>query len=741
MVELKISALWITKNEEKNILRSINSVRDAVDELIVVDTGSDDSTERLCREAGARVEYFKWINDFSAAKNYAAGLAAGEIIIFLDADEWFTKALTVKDRAELQNIFKSNPRIGYFKNILYSLDSNGSVISVNFLARIWRAGVGLSYRGKIHEMLDADDKSQMQIYEALDKWQISHSGYAETIMETKYERNIQVLKEVIKAESDPEARHMYYCYLLRESNSAGNKTESLNSLKAILQEPSMIRMHYQRYKEGFLEFIYKIIDAAAINLREGVSRAEVYNKAVNPVKKMLSGKPDGTLLGLYYEVRFALKEDSLLKKIPSALKLTEKTAESSTTNALYIVCVLAAKAAYRRGNKVLAADYAVQAVKLYHSPAPEVLHILLNCLRGKPVSEIVLALNSLFDTNDTKKLIYLFQNTRLQGFRDVHAFYLKKYMEQSGLTQEGYIHLFILFKKYTEALILEKKHREERGISGFSETAFIAVLLSGDVSVLKEYEPIVSAHADILEAYFTGRRLETVSDARLSLLESVYPQLAFIEGINTADSFAALFPVAGDYAYLLRTRYCIANGMYEEALNKDIPDTNNHACSLLRIQALSMLGRYDEALAIISNVFAAGYADGEYLAYLLVISENAAGTAKAATVKMYGEYMPAYDKLIDLRDVINTGYADADANRKETRLLKTITYNQFKKQYLDRPAAPRINGLAEVCGEAAVIYEEKGMYFEAMDCLLMKGNSNEALKILRVHDVRGLRPS
>ena len=86
---MKISACVITKNEEKNIARCINSYKDIVDEIILVDTGSTDNTVEIAKSLGAKIYYYEWQNDFSAAKNYALSMAKGDWIIFLDADEFF----------------------------------------------------------------------------------------------------------------------------------------------------------------------------------------------------------------------------------------------------------------------------------------------------------------------------------------------------------------------------------------------------------------------------------------------------------------------------------------------------------------------------------------------------------------------------------------------------------------------------------------------------------------------------
>ena len=85
-----ISQCMIVKNEEKDIKRALAWGKGVVSEQIVVDTGSTDRTVEIAKSMGAKVYRFSWINNFSAAKNYAISKAEHEWIAFLDADEYFS---------------------------------------------------------------------------------------------------------------------------------------------------------------------------------------------------------------------------------------------------------------------------------------------------------------------------------------------------------------------------------------------------------------------------------------------------------------------------------------------------------------------------------------------------------------------------------------------------------------------------------------------------------------------------
>jgi tetratricopeptide (TPR) repeat protein len=84
---MKLSFCMIVKDEEVRLSRCLASVRDVVDELIVLDTGSSDHTVEIAQSFGAQVHHFAWCNDFSAARNEALKYVTGDWILVLDADE------------------------------------------------------------------------------------------------------------------------------------------------------------------------------------------------------------------------------------------------------------------------------------------------------------------------------------------------------------------------------------------------------------------------------------------------------------------------------------------------------------------------------------------------------------------------------------------------------------------------------------------------------------------------------
>ena len=88
----KFTVTIITKNEEQNIARCLESVKEVADEIVVVDSGSTDKTEAICKSFNANFVFRMW-EGYSTARNHAAALATNDWILSLDADEALSEEL------------------------------------------------------------------------------------------------------------------------------------------------------------------------------------------------------------------------------------------------------------------------------------------------------------------------------------------------------------------------------------------------------------------------------------------------------------------------------------------------------------------------------------------------------------------------------------------------------------------------------------------------------------------------
>ena len=103
-MSMKISAAIITHNEELNIARAIESLR-CCDEIVVIDSGSNDRTVELARNHGARVVETFW-RGYAAQKNFASEACTHDWILSIDADEALSEAL----EGEIWHLKKNGPQ-------------------------------------------------------------------------------------------------------------------------------------------------------------------------------------------------------------------------------------------------------------------------------------------------------------------------------------------------------------------------------------------------------------------------------------------------------------------------------------------------------------------------------------------------------------------------------------------------------------------------------------------------------
>lgn len=146
MPTLPLTVCLIVRNEAELLLRCLGSVAGAVQEIVVVDTGSTDASRQVARSYGAKVLDLTWRDDFAAARNAALDHATSPWVMMLDADEWLpNRTLTA-----LGQILPQVPADAVIFGTRHALDHGVSAFGV----LIWPTSAGLRYRGRVHEVLD-----------------------------------------------------------------------------------------------------------------------------------------------------------------------------------------------------------------------------------------------------------------------------------------------------------------------------------------------------------------------------------------------------------------------------------------------------------------------------------------------------------------------------------------------------------------------------------------------------------
>jgi len=185
-----ISLCMIVKNESHNLSRCLDSVKDLVDEMIVVDTGSTDNTVDIAKGYGAKVGFFEWCDDFAAARNHSLSLASGDWILVLDADEELVigEGVSIQDiRHFLQNSLDSDTdSCGIRLRDIHDKESSGDC----YMMRLLRNRANLKFTGVFHEWVHC------QFPQYLQEINILHYGYSKELLDKKRKRrNIPLLEK------------------------------------------------------------------------------------------------------------------------------------------------------------------------------------------------------------------------------------------------------------------------------------------------------------------------------------------------------------------------------------------------------------------------------------------------------------------------------------------------------------------------------------------------------------------
>lgn len=148
----EISASYIVKNENKYIRQSLESIKDLVDEIVIVDTGSTDSTKEICKQYTDKIYDYKWNDSFADARNFSLDKCTGNWILRLDGDEIVPKETAV-------NIYNAimNQEGDMYMLPIKNIQPDGSA-PISMTLRVFRNVPGLKYTGRVHEEISESAK-------------------------------------------------------------------------------------------------------------------------------------------------------------------------------------------------------------------------------------------------------------------------------------------------------------------------------------------------------------------------------------------------------------------------------------------------------------------------------------------------------------------------------------------------------------------------------------------------------
>jgi tetratricopeptide (TPR) repeat protein len=204
----KISLCVIAKDEEQLLPGLLASVQGSVDEIILVDTGSQDRTVQIATQAGARVFHHVWQDDFAVARNQAVKEATGDWILVLDCDERLAPGFGHALREAIQRddfdlgmlpLYNATHVDATPEDILSGAALKGAPV---LLPRLLRCDPSLRWTGRVHESVSEWVKEGPKRISPVSV-AILHLGYAPDVVESKNksDRNLRLLQR--RCEEDP----------------------------------------------------------------------------------------------------------------------------------------------------------------------------------------------------------------------------------------------------------------------------------------------------------------------------------------------------------------------------------------------------------------------------------------------------------------------------------------------------------------------------------------------------------
>lgn len=193
-----ISLCMIVKNEEDVLERCLKSVDGIFDEIIIVDTGSRDSTKEIAKRYTDLIYDYEWTDDFAAARNASFEKAAMDYVMWLDADD----ILLEKDRLALLELKKTLEESVHVVMMKYNVafDDQGNPTMSYFRERLMRRDRGYQWVSPIHEVITPSGNI---IYSPI---AITHKK----LHPSDPDRNLRIFQKMIAENQKLDPRQCYY---------------------------------------------------------------------------------------------------------------------------------------------------------------------------------------------------------------------------------------------------------------------------------------------------------------------------------------------------------------------------------------------------------------------------------------------------------------------------------------------------------------------------------------------------
>ncbi len=390
----KISLCMIVKNEEKSLPNCLNSVKNLTSDMVVVDTGSTDSTREIAQNFGARVVDYSWQDNFASARNYGLDFVQTDWVLVLDADE----VLKLDAIASIQKaiVADDNLVVNLIRHEVGAISSPYSLVS-----RLFRLHPRIKFSRPYHALIDdsvlslCGDESHWKVVD-LPEVAIAHYGYQPAIIES--ENKAKRARKAMESYLKDNPRDSYVCSKLGALYlQLGERKKGLKLLKKGLKlhgssEATVYELHYhlgnisvkekqwdlatKHYEKAIaLPLLPKIKLGAYHNLGSLCYQLEKYPRAIALYNECLKIDMNFTLV--YYNLGLCYKATGQISKAISAYQTCIQFNPTYALAYQNLGLLLHKQAYYPESLQLFE-----QAFNLHHQQNPTLAHKLQQQLKG-----------------------------------------------------------------------------------------------------------------------------------------------------------------------------------------------------------------------------------------------------------------------------------------------------------------------------------------------------------------------
>ena len=298
MCKMDLAICILTKDEDDKLRRCLDSVKDVGAELIVIDSGQNESTKALCQELAAEYHPYDWEENFALARNFALEQTVSNNIYFLDSDEWWAKEDLGINISQLLKYFNRTDLAqarGVATIVDHQEQAGQEVLSIHLKQRAFnKSYFNYDKELRVDETLGSTLGFDSLAFDLVNVTKVHHDGR-----------------------------------LTADDRQAKNEQRLLLALKELEAHPGegrYLTTLADSYRAGGQEEAAKLVYNQVVSLATGRDGAELYQTVVES-EKQLQLSPDyhfmaGEIYGMYHE------DDKALRHFQQILELQEQGLES-----------------------------------------------------------------------------------------------------------------------------------------------------------------------------------------------------------------------------------------------------------------------------------------------------------------------------------------------------------------------------------------------------------------------------